>query len=202
MLGGFGSPEAFCRSFKQAFGMVPRLFQSAEVSWKLYSPDGLHWNEHWDESFDARSLGLKYETRVERTAPFRLAVIHHVGNYACLWEGWEKVPFLEGKRWITVYRDNLWTCPNKHLMRAYLGFILQPGESPPAGFKVLEVPSQLTIRTKRYVERNERNETWSFLSGAWPHSNLSWDEYESWPLPFEQVKTRACIGFVKNASSV
>lgn len=195
MLGGFGSPEAFCRAFKQAFGIAPRCFSTSALPWKLPSPDGLHWNEHWDESFDARSLGLKYETRIERSAPFRLAVLHHVGNYATLWEGWERVPHLEGKSWVTVYRDNLWTCPNKHLMRSYLGFILPSGETAPAGFRVLDVPTQLSIKTKRFVERNERNETWSYISGTWPGSSLAWDEYESWPLPFEQVRTRACIGF-------
>ncbi|MBI1335074.1 MAG: helix-turn-helix domain-containing protein [Armatimonadetes bacterium] len=194
MLGGFGSPEAFCRAFKRTFGLPPRHFLASGLDWKLPSPDGLHWNEHWDETFEAPNLAVKYETKLERIVPFRVAAIRHVGNYAYLWEGWEKVPFEEGRTWVTIYRDNLWTCPNKNLMRAELGFLLPSSEVAPPGFETVSVPSQLAIKTKHFVERNQRNEAWSYLSGAWPNSSISWDEYAAWPLPFEKVRTRACLG--------
>ena len=121
----------------------------------------------------------------------------HVGNYSQLCDMWEKVPFVEDRRWMTVYLDNMWTCPSKHLMRAYLGYVLLPGEAPLPGFQLLEMPTMLTVKTKRFVERCERNEAWSYFSGVWPDSTWSWDEYEDWPLPFERVRTRACVGFVK-----
>lgn len=195
MLAGFGSPEAFCRSFKRAYHVVPGQFAATKADWKLPTPDGLHWNELWDETFESKKLAVKYETQLERCPPFRVAVVRHVGTYARLWEGWEKMEFIEGKRWVTIYLDNLWTCPHSDLMRSDLGFVLLPGEQPPKGYKLLEIPTQLTVKTKRYVERTERNELWSYLCGVWPNSTLSWDEYEAWPLPFEEVRTKACLGF-------
>lgn len=195
LLGGFESPEAFCRAFRRAYDMPPRDFKKAGLDWQLFSPDGLHWNEHWDGVVDAKKLRIKYETSVERSAPFRVATIHHVGNYGALVEGWQTVPYVENRRWITVYRDNMWTCPNKDLMRSDLGFILDGEETPPAPFQIITIPGMTTVKTKRFIRRTERNEAWSYLCGLWPHSQLSWDEYESWPLPFEQVRTRACLGF-------
>jgi len=201
-MGGFESPEAFARSFHRSYGITPREFERSGMAWQLFSPDGLHWNEHWDDSFSAPILRVKFETVIERTAPFRIAAIRHVGNYGALWEGWEKVPFLEGRQWITIYRDNLWTCPNKHLMRSDLGYLLKDGEKPSKPFRIIEVPGQLVVKTSRFVKRTERNEAWSYMSGAWPNSVLGWDEYADWPLPFEEVMTRPCTGLgdVKTSS--
>ena len=194
-MGGFDSPEAFSRAFRTAYGLTPREFARGEQTWKLPSPDGLHWNEHWDESFEAPGLRVKYETVVERGAPFRIAAIRHVRNYGSLSEAWEKIPFVPDRQWVTIYRDNLWTCPNKHLMRSDLGYVLGASEKPRATFRLIEIPGHLRVKTNRYIKRTDRNEAWSYLSGAWPDSLLSWDEYEAWPLPFEDVMTRACLAF-------
>lgn len=194
--GGFDSPEAFSRSFRRSFGVPPRDFAAAGLDWKLPSPDNLHWNEHWDDSFETGNLRVKYETVIERGSPFRVAAIRHVGNYGRLCDGWEKVPFIPDRQWVTIYLDSLWTCPDKHLMRSDLGYVLRDGEKPIAPFKVIEIPGQLTVKTKRYVKRTDRNEAWSYLSGCWPDSTLGWDEYASWPLPFDDVETRACLGFL------
>lgn len=196
--GGFDSPEAFARAFRRAYAVSPREFAAAGLDWKLPSPDGLHWNEHWDESLAISTLRVKYETTIERSAPFRVAAIRHVGNYGRLCDGWEKVRYLDGKKWVTIYRDNAWTCPDKHLMRADLGYLLEDREPPAEDFELLEFPAMLAVKTQRYVERKERNEAWSYLSGEWPNSVVSWDEYEDWPLPFENVRTRACLGFGTN----
>lgn len=198
-LGGFDSPEGFARAFRREYEMTPREFATSQnADWKLPSPDGLHWNEHWDDSFDLPTLRVKYETIIERIAPFRVAGIRHVRNYGSLNEAWETVPFIADRQWVTIYRDNLWTCPNKHLMRSDIGYILGDSEKPMAPFKLIEIPGQLTVKTKRYVKRNDRNEAWSYLSGCWPGQGLAWDEYESWPLPFEEVQTRACKGLAEH----
>jgi len=189
---GFESPEAFSRAFKRAYGLSPRKFKQTLVDWQLASPEGLHWNFQWDDTYDGGILRARFETTIDRSGPLRIAAISHVGNYGRLWEGWEKVPFVEGKSWVTVYHDSMWTCPRRDLMRAELGFILGSGAAP-KGFHVFELPSGLTVKSMRFVERKERNDAWSFLSGAWPNHQWGWDEYESWPLPFEQVRTRICM---------
>lgn len=189
---GFDSPEAFTRAFKRSYGIAPSLFPSSGVDWKLPAPEWLHWNEHWDDPTDFGRLSRKYESRMERSPGVRLAVMRHVGNYGKLWLGWEKVPRIPDKTWVTIYYDSIWTCPHSDLMRSDLGFVLPSGDPPP-GFTLMEIPAGLTVKTVRYVERNERNEAWSYMTGAWPDRTWSYDVYEDWPLPFEQVRTMVCL---------
>lgn len=193
--GGFHSPEAFARAFRRDYDVTPRAFAASGKSWQLPSPDGLHYNEHYDHSPETAALRVKYETAISRERPFRIAAIRHVGNYGRLCDGWEKVPFLPDRTWVTIYLDNMWTIPDKHLMRAELGYILRDNELPVAPFEVIEVPSQLTVKTTRFMLRKDRNEGWSYLSGIWPDATLSWDEYDQWPIPFDEVGTRACLAF-------
>lgn len=189
---GFESAEAFARAFKRAYGVPPREFTNGSLDWQLPSPEGLHWNHHWDDICNDAVFRTKFATTIDRGATVRIAAITHVGNYGQLSQGWEKVPYIEGKDWVTVYHDSMWTCPRRDLMRSDLGFIHPRGPAP-EGFHILELPAGLTVKSARYVERNERNDAWSYLSGSWPEHHLSWDEYESWPLPFENVRTRICM---------
>lgn len=189
---GFESPESFTRSFSKHFGSSPGQFARMEKNWKIASPEGIHWNEHWDDEPYRPGLERKYETRLERSPQLRLAVVRHVGNYAKLWEGWETVPFEEGKTWFTIYYDTIWSCAHSDLMRSDLGFALPEGD-PPAGFQLVEIPPGLTIKTVRFVDRAERNEAWSYVTGCWPETSWGYDEYAAWPLPFEEVRTRVCV---------
>lgn len=189
---GFDSPESFTRAFRRSYGVPPRDFLSSGSNWRLPSAEGLHWNEHWGDPSGFELLSRRYETRLERAKPLRLAVVRHVGNYAKLSLGWETVPYHLGKRWFTIYHDSIWTCPHSDMMRADLGFELQEGQPPP-GFTVVEIPSGLTVKTVRFVERDNRHEAWSYLTGVWRNGIWSYDEYLEWPLPFDQVKTKVCI---------
>ena len=190
---GFESPEAYSRAFRRAYGLSPSEFAPSGTDWKLPSEEGLHWIPAWEPDGDDRSVRLRFEARLDRTAALRLAVVRHTGNYAKLWLGWETVPFVEGRRWVTVYYDSIWTCPNSDLMRADLGYVIEDGEAPGTGFRAIEIPGGLTVKTSRFVERDQRHEAWTHMYGRWPGAAWSWDEYESWPLPFDEVKTRICL---------
>lgn len=197
--GGYKSPEAFARAFGLAHGVSPRLFRrDGKRGWKLPSPVDLHWNEHWgSEDFDA------LPGRVACTMQFRprreAAVWRWIGNYGRLSDGWSALQSklgspLDGKTFITLYHDNMWTHPTSATMRADLGWYLEPGEFAPEGMKRKVVPAGMYVVTERFLERCERNDAWSYVGAKWPDHGLSFDEYPAWPLPFEDVRTRIVLG--------
>ncbi|MBS1713230.1 MAG: AraC family transcriptional regulator [Armatimonadetes bacterium] len=190
---GFDSPEAFSRAFRKAYGVPPSGFDAGHHEWRLPSDEGLHWIPEWEPEPGDKVRKTKFDARLDRTPAVRLAVVRHTGNYAKLSLGWETVPYLENRRWVTVYHDSIWTCPHSDLMRADLGYVLSDGERPCDGFKTLEIPGSLTVKTVRFVERNERHEAWTHMTGRWPDAACSWDEYAEWPLPFETVRTKVCL---------
>lgn len=189
---GYDSAESFCRAFSQEFKCSPRDFRQSRGQWQLSSPENLHWNPQWDRQSAPASLATKYPTTLTRIEPIRCATMSFLGNYSQLGDLWESVPILSGKEWITIYHDNMWTSPNRNLMRSELGFKLKGG-SLPKGFLEFTIPGGLLLQTTVYIARSDRNEAWSFLSGRWPNHEWGWDEYESHPLPFDNVKTRICI---------
>lgn len=190
------SPESFCRAFKRAFGVAPRLFRETNGAWRLPSPHDLHWIPEWDSSLDLRELRLRYPTKMEVAGPIRLAVVEKVGNYAYLDKMWAEMEPLFSERdlldrqWVTVYHDSMYTAPVSHRMRASLGFVCD--NCVPSGFSELVIPRGPIVKTQGFVPRERRNEAWCYLSAQWPHE-WSWDEYSAWPLPFAQVETRVCL---------
>lgn len=189
---GFESPESFCRAFRRAFGAGPREFAQSSQSWKIESPQNLHFNPEWDGIEQNRTLPARFPTAIGHRAETRLAVVDFVGNYANLDRAWEHVPALPGRAWYTVYLDNLWTCPRKDMMRAKLGYVSRESRLP-AGFTEFLLPGGLFVATTRSVEREERNDAWSYVSGRWPDHTWGWDEYDRFPVPFEQARTRICV---------
>lgn len=190
------SAEAFSRAFRRAYGCSPRSFKASGRHWQISSPHDLHWLPEWDASLDWSTLRVRYPTKIERQNPLQLAVVRRVGNYAHLDEMWQSLRTLVSdhdrsqQRWVTIYHDSMYTAPRSDGMRADLGFFC-PNEIP-AGFTKLLIPGGLVVKTDGFVPRNKRDEAWRYLTAQWTHS-WSWDEYSSWPLPFEKVETRICM---------
>lgn len=201
---GYRSPEAFARAFRGAFGMKPTAFRRrTDISWHLESPAKLHWNEHWvDEVTPIVESDVLY-------FPVRTAIVWRVvGNYAHLSDGWARfaerfegqIP--EGATFISIYLDNMWTHPNMETMRADIGWLADPMAgvvTVPKGMRRLCLAAGRYAVSRRFVERTERNDAWSYMSGKWAvdctkNPLPSYDEYAAWPLPFEQVRTRLLVG--------
>lgn len=198
---GYSSGEALCRAFKAAYGMSPRRFrQLVDTPWHLASPEGLHWNPKW-RTAELIEPPRVVRARVVRRAARRMAVWRILGNYAYLSKSWESfeneigssIPRDEGRTYITIYHDNIWTHPDSNTMRADLGWVLLKGEEPPAGMRSVTIPAGPYAVTEDFVIRTNRNDAWSEMSGRYP-GKVSYDEYPAWPLPFEQVLTRIVRG--------
>lgn len=202
---GYGSPEAFARAFRRAFGVQPSEFRRRpDLAWTLPSPSNLHWNCHWGrEDFDALPGAL--ESRVVDLPARRVAVWRALGNYAHLDQAWERlrVQFADdvprSGRFVTIYLDNMWTHPTLDTMRADIGWPLAEGQ-PPLGMRIREIPAGKYAVTTREVARHERNDAWSYMCAKWDADRsrrrglVSYDEYPQWPLPFERVRTRIFVG--------
>jgi AraC family transcriptional regulator len=194
---GYTSPEAFARAFHRAYGVSPSGFRRKGAGdWKLVSPSDLHWNAHWALDDPEKVPGFVCSSTWYKPAEVAL-VWRVVGNYKYLSRGWERfgdqyrsaIPF--AGRFITVYLDNMWTHPTVETMRADIGWIADPRATPPQGMRRMPLDGGLYARSHRFVARNERNDAWSYMTGRYgAHAKFGYDEYESWPLPFEQVKTR------------
>jgi AraC family transcriptional regulator len=195
---GYKNPEAFARAFKSAYGVPPSRFRTGNASWKLQSPTGLHWNEHWGshnpEELPGR-VDLQYVFRPE----MELAVWSWSGNYSRIADGWDQLSKRLGATpdrglFVTIYLDNMWTHPTNRTMRADLGWSLHPGELIPKGMRKLTLPDGMYEMTTRILERHERNDAWSYVSTRDLPGVTTFDEYPEWPLPFERVQTRIVRG--------
>lgn len=195
---GYKNSEAFSRAFKAAYGNPPTKFRQGTDSWKLHSPTGLHWNEHWGSEHPEALPG-----RVDIQMVFRprmdAAVWDWMGTYSRIADGWEELLHLvdeqvpSDRTFITLYHDNMWTHPTITSMRADLGWMLEPGDPIPAGMRKLSIPEGKYEVTTRFLLRTERNDAWSYV-GARSRLRWSFDEYPAWPLPFDKVLTRIVRG--------
>lgn len=199
---GYTSPEAFSRAFRQSFGSLPTAFRKHSENWKLPAPTDLHWNADWINPECAPG----YDESVVKASVRYACVWRSLGNYSKLEHAWrrfqESYPDAAEHRdrtYVTVYLDNMWTHPVTHTMRADIGWLCAAGELPPKGMRRIVIPAGLYAST-RFVERTERNDAWSAMSGKYSERQrnrpelVSYDEYASWPLPFAEVKTRIMIG--------
>lgn len=199
---GYQSPEAFSRAFRQSHGCLPTIFRKKMTEWKLPSPVDLHWNADWVVSGGGKSLCAESIVSM----PTRYACVWRaVRNYSRLDESW--VRFAEeyagqipgNATFVTVYLDNMWTHPVTNTMRAELGWLCQAGLAPPKGMRRITIPGGC-YAVSRFVERKDRNDAWSYMSGKYSvdrrerSHHPSYDEYAAWPLPFDQVRTRIIAG--------
>ena len=192
---GYGSPEAFARAFRTAFGLLPSAYRRSDLGWQIPSPNDLHWNA--DYASDAPG---KIATTVRLLPAREVAVWRSVGNYARLADGWIRLEVQFRGRipqkatFVTLYLDNMWTHPVVETMRADLGWVVGPDDPVPAGMRRRILPAGRYATTCGYVSRRERNDAWSYMSGAWDGARRpSYDEYRAWPLPFESVETRIFV---------
>lgn len=199
---GYGSPEAFCRRFRLAFGVTPGQFRlRKELAWQLKCPSGLHWNPDLVPNAKQKD---KLDAELVVRPPTPIAFIEVVGSYSLLSEGWEKLgKILEGRvpagPFITVYLDNIWTHPDSNSMRAHIGFVWPALAPLPRGMARQVLPPGFYATPKALVPRNQRNSAWSYMFGTWikPGSNPglpNFDEYPAWPLPYEELLTKIFVG--------
>ncbi len=199
---GYQSPEAFSRSFRKAFGLIPTEFRKCGKDWKLESPVGLHWNADW--------VLINTANRTWEEAPYVVPIRHacvwrFVGNYGWLEHGWlrfqERFGSLlpQGATFVTIYLDNMWTHPVRDTMRADLGWICNADFIAPRGMRKVIIPAGCYV-SSRFVDRFERNDAWSYICGRYgrPENNRvgkeAYDIYDRLPIPFNEAKTKVLIG--------
>jgi AraC family transcriptional regulator len=200
--GGYRSPEAFSRAFRQAFGQLPSIHRRESKQWMLPSPSDLHWNADWVES-ERPSMDL--EERVVELPARYACVWRAVGSYSKLAESWERLEIAysgqipENATFITIYLDNMWTHPVSSTMRAEIGWLCSPSDHPPLGMRRIVIPAGRYAIT-RFVARTERNDAWSYFSGKYTRRSAGqvyYDEYGGWPLPFARVTTKLMVGLAE-----
>jgi AraC family transcriptional regulator len=199
---GYQSPEAFSRSFRKTFGLIPTEFRKCGKDWKLESPVGLHWNADWVLINSANKTWQ--ETPV--MMPSRTACVwRFVGNYGWLEHGW--IRYLErfgdvlphDSTFLTIYLDNMWTHPVKDTMRADLGWICEPDFVVPKGMRKIIIPAGCYVAS-RFIDRVDRNDAWSYIGGRYGHpenrriSREAHDIYDRLPVPFNEAKTKVFVG--------
>ena len=195
---GYYSSEAFTRAFKGMYGLPPSRFKDERMDWKSYSPTNLHWNEHWG-SHDPDALPGRIDMCSQSRPAMRVAVWRWVGNYSRLYEGWQQLENLLGEvprkeRFMTSYCDNMWTHPTQTTMRADIGWLIEGNERVHPEMRIVTLPQGMYEVSAHYVKRTERNDAWSYVSIKSDTAEFSFDEYPSWPLPFEKVLTRIVYG--------
>ena len=199
---GYQSPEAFTRAFRKTFDSVPSEFRKIGKTWKLPSPVGLHWNADW------ALIGNANKTWAE--APIMVPVQHaivwrFVGNYGWLEHGWTRfaerftdvIP--KDATFLSIYLDSMWTHPVRDTMRADLGWLCGEDSVAPKGMRRVLIPSGCYV-TSRFVDRVERNDAWSYISGCYGRKDnyrvdqIAYDLYNRLPVPFQEAKTKIVIG--------
>jgi AraC family transcriptional regulator len=205
---GYGSPEAFGRAFERAFQQSPLRFRKGDTANLLASPNDLHWNPAFGLDVDSES---RFPSHFELRLPCRAAVWRRVANYAHLDQSWRlyrdqfgETP--DGRTPITIYRDTMWTAPVSSEMRADLGWIVQIDDEIPPGLRDLAIPGGIYRVTDHSVIRIQRNDVWVSMNGTWSGGVrtpglLSFDEYDRFPQPFDQVLTRVVVGLGTNANA-
>jgi AraC family transcriptional regulator len=199
---GYQSPEAFARSFRKAFGRIPTEFRRTSKEWKLESPVGLHWNADWVH-IDNQNRTWE-ETPV--VLPFQHACVwRFIGNYGWLEQGWNRYVERFGDllppnaTYLTIYLDNMWTHPVRDTMRADLGWLCSPDFDAPKGMRKIMIPGGCYV-SSRFVDRNERNDAWSYIGGRYGRpdnqriTREAFDVYDRLPVPFDQAKTKVVVG--------
>lgn len=199
---GYQSPEAFSRSFRKAFGRIPTEFRKTGKDWQLESPVGLHWNADW--------VLIDSANRSWQETPCIMPIKHacvwrFVGNYGWLEHGWIRFAerfgeFLpENATYLSYYLDNMWTHPVKDTMRADLGWQCEQNFIAPKGMRKIQIPAGCYV-TSRFIDRLERNDAWSYISGRYGRPNNfrvsreAYDIYDQFPVPFNDAKTKVFIG--------
>jgi len=196
---GYQSPEAFSRAFRRGFGCLPTDAKGCLKTWEIEAKSDLHWNA----GLVLDQAPPELNERVERVSLRYACVLPVAGDYAKVSDSWQNLQtkFSDSiprcATFITIYRDNLWTHPVCRTMRYEVGWLCDKDAAVPEGMRKRRVPSG-SYATTRFVERTERTAAWSHMWGRYLKTDgntpfVSYDEYASWPLPFEKVKTRLFV---------
>jgi len=208
---GYGSSEAFCRSFKSAFGVSPGSFRTnGEGDWKIPCESDLHWNPDLVEGNGLTAS--RYKVNLVVRPPTRHAFIRFVGDYRKQAEGWQRLADLLGDsmpretRFMIVYRANLWSFPATKLLRADIGFAIPEGVPVFPGMRSRTLAPGLYAATRDLVPRQDRTDAWSYMVGTWvprdPRVTAQmnyFDEFPELPLPFDKSQSKIFIGISPGA---
>jgi len=97
---GYGSHEAFTRSFRGAFGLSPSQFRSSNRrKTSAAAPSGLHYGDGATarKFKTTQTEGKTMKVKIEYKEPIRVAFMRHVGPYPEVSATWDKFLPLLGK---------------------------------------------------------------------------------------------------------
>ena len=151
---GFGSPEAFCRSFSSSFGLLPseyRDYGAASLALGPFAPVERPLLNAAGQARDPAIVGLG-ATRIAGLARrTRLSGEALLADSDALWE--EARPLLDelsARGWGPLYRAAFASGPASGGEGAEIisvaGIALPAGEAPPAGLEAFELPSGEYLR--------------------------------------------------------
>ena len=196
---GYGSAEAFARTFKKKFGFTPRSFSSSGVSPYLRAGCGVHWSD--GEMYVPLSEG-DVGLRVRRLETVTATCYRYVGDYGRIENGWNALARILGERvhgpWIAIYHDDGKRVNDRDSMRADLGFV---GRESIDGMQCVEMPAGYYVQAAGWVDPSDHvaawdviNANWVAKSGARPVNIPAYELYESWPLPWLSSRVQISLG--------
>jgi AraC family transcriptional regulator len=94
---GYGSHEAFTRSFKTAFGAAPSQFRLARRVKSASAPSGVHYHEPVTLRFRTLDRGGSMQVEIKQLQPMRVAFMRHIGPYDEVGKTWEQFLMIMGK---------------------------------------------------------------------------------------------------------
>jgi AraC-like DNA-binding protein/DNA gyrase inhibitor GyrI len=201
VLAGFSRPEAFSKSFQNAFGMPPRQFAKRVISFHLDCPTRVHWGESGLQSPLLSGIG-DWEVLLRFRQDLKVRAIPHIGDFQRIPEAWRSMGEQLPKEvradprltWISVFRSDGMRVENRESMEALLGYIDFPAAPLIAGFKPITVSGGAYAISSHLVGPEQHREAWWFFNRTWvPKSNYrdeqpGFDLYESFPAPWTSLR--------------
>lgn len=173
---GYGSHEAFTRSFRSAFGRSPSQFRTAKrPKPALAAPSGLHHGDGALRDFLTHQAGGKtMQVKIEHRKPIRVAFMRHVGPYNEVGETWDKLLPLLGKEgllggdtlFIGICHDDPDVTPKKNI-RYDACVSVDESFQPWGEIGVQTVPGGEYAVTTHFGSYQKLGETYARLLGQW-----------------------------------
>ena len=175
---GYGSVEAFTRSFRNAYQMPPATFRETRKELYLEHPF-------------TKGIGMTYDVEVRNFDPVRLAAISHQGPYVEIGAAFEKLIvwaasnnlLSESIRMIGVYYDDPAEVPQPDL-QSDAGFVVDRDFQPDDITHLVEIsggPHAILLHKGPYVELHK---AYHWLYGEWlpnsPHEAADRPPFEEY----------------------
>lgn len=197
---GYGSTEAWMKSFKEAYGMSPSQFRALAVDYRLPSPADIHWTPGGGMSIPC-GIGQSARYLPELT----IASVSLVGDYRSIPNEWRVLAGrLPGRltesstQWITLFLDDGLRATNRDSMRSQLGFLLEDQPVPP-GFSVRKVRAGVFLQSQPLGGAEEHSYAWQSLNKSWVEKSVAnrdqpgFDLYDTIPGEWNSVRSVASL---------